>query len=200
MNFKYYDILSQALIGYLTLVVLSSILGFAYNNDYSIPYLAGGFVVGYFINALGSLLESFYFFTIGGMPSIKLLQVNSQKKYSGISKVRFYQAPKAIDMLKNDIGKNNPHEQEMFAVAMRVSNNKSKTRVPEFNAQYAFSRTILTSVLIISIFIIYNFYNDPIAYLISILLLLLSWNRYRERAYYYAREVLNDYLHQKESI
>lgn len=88
----------------------------------------------------------------------------------------------------------------MFAVAMRVSNNKSKTRVPEFNAQYAFSRTILTSVLIISIFIIYNFYNNPIAYLISILLLLLSWNRYRERAYYYAREVLNDYLHQKESI
>lgn len=79
MNFKYYDILSQALIGYLTLVVFSSILGFAYNNDYSIPYLAGGFVVGYFINALGSLLESFYFFTIGGMPSIKLLQVNSPK-------------------------------------------------------------------------------------------------------------------------
>lgn len=184
----------------MTLVVLSSIFGFAYNNDYTIPYLVGGFVVGYFINALGSLLERFYFFTIGGMPSIKLLQVNSRKKYSGISKVRFYQARKALDMLKKDIGNNNAHEQELFAVAMRVSNNKSKTRVPEFNAQYAFSRTMLTAVLIISIFVVYNFYCNFMAYLILTLLLSLSWNRYRERAYYYAREVLNDYLHHKESI
>ena len=33
-----------------------------------------------------------------------------------------------------------------------------------------------------------------VALVITIVILLICWNRYKERAYYYAREVLNEYL------
>jgi hypothetical protein len=197
MNFKYYDILAQIVVGYLILVVVIYALDFTYDNAYSVPYLAGAFVIGYFINTISSLLEGFYYWTIGGRPSDKLLQVNSQKGYSGISKVRFYHTDKVVTMLKQDVDDNNANERKMFNHAMCYSNSDDKSRVPDFNAHYAFSRTMLTTMLIITIILLFHFYNKWETYLVFIPLA-LSWNRYRERGYYYAREVLNEYLKKKK--
>lgn len=76
---------------------------------------------------------------------------------------------------------------------MRAVNGDEKSRVADFNAQYALSRTILTTVLISTILIIVLYPCFWQSYL-TIAILLICWNRYKERAYYYAREVLNEYL------
>jgi hypothetical protein len=197
MNFKYYDILTQVIVGYLILVVAIYALDFAYDSAYNVPYLVIAFIVGYFINAISSLLERFYYWTIGGMPSDKLLRINLQKKYSGISKVRFYHTEEVVAMLKQDLNDSNANERKMFSYAMRFSNGDEKCRVPDFNAHYAFSRVMLTTILIITIILLFHFYNKWETYLVFIPLI-LSWSRYRERGYYYAREVLNEYLKKRK--
>lgn len=87
----------------------------------------------------------------------------------------------------------NPSEDRLFNKAMRAVNGDQNSRVPDFNAHYALSRTILTTVLISSILLIYS---NPCCWqsYLSIVVVLICWNKYRERAYYYAREVLNEYL------
>ncbi|MDR2407772.1 MAG: hypothetical protein LBE13_06640 [Bacteroidales bacterium] len=198
MNFKYYDTLTQIIVGYLILVISIYAFGFTYTNAYNVPYLAGAFVIGYFINTISSLLEGFYYWTIGGMPSNKLLRINSQKKYSGISKVRFYHTAEVVAMLQHDLNDSDANERKMFSYAMTFSNSDEKCRVPDFNAHYAFSRVMLTTTLIITIILLFHFYDEWETYLVFILLI-LSWNRYRERGYYYAREVLNEYLKKKKT-
>jgi hypothetical protein len=172
--------------------------GFTYDNTYSVPYLAGAFVIGYFINTISSLLEGFYYWTIGGMPSDKLLRINSQKKYSGISKIRFYHTAEVVAMLQQDLNDSDANERKMFSHAMIFSSSDEKCRVPDFNAHYAFSRVMLTTMLIIAVILLCRFYDKWGTYLIFIPLI-LSWNRYRERGYYYAREVLNEYLKKKKT-
>lgn len=76
---------------------------------------------------------------------------------------------------------------------MREVNGDQNPRVQDFNAHYAFSRTILTTILISTILIIVSHPNCWQSYL-SIIVLLICWNRYKERAYYFAREVLNEYV------
>jgi hypothetical protein len=193
MSFRYYDTLSQITIGYIVLVVCLYLLGYTYDNTYSVPYFAGAFIVGYFVNALSSLLENFYNWTIGGKPSNKLLRTNPKKDYSGISKVRFYQTVQVVTLLQQEAGDSQANEGKMFAIAMRFSNSNEKSRVPDFNAHYAFSRVILTTTIIVTLLLLFRFYCHWEVYL-SMIPLLLSWNRYRERGYYYAREVLNEYL------
>ena len=144
MNFKYYDILTQIIVGYLILIVFMYTFGFIYDNTYSVPYLAGAFVIGYFINTMSSLLEGFYYWTIGGKPSDKILRINPRKEYSGISKVRFYHTAKVVAMLKQDLDDDSANEGKMFSHAMIFSNSDEKSRVPDFNTHYAFSRVMLT--------------------------------------------------------
>jgi hypothetical protein len=199
MNFKYYDILTQVIVGYLILVIAIYVLGFPYESAYNVPYLAVAFVIGYFINAISSLLEEFYYWTIGGRPSDKLLQVNSKKGYSGIYKVRFYQTIEIINMLKQDVKDNNANERKMFAAAMGMTNGDDKSRVQDFNAHYAFSRVMLTTMLMVTAILLFRFYDNWETYLVLIPLI-LSWNRYRERGYYYAKEVLNEYLKKKKTV
>jgi hypothetical protein len=159
MNFKYYDILTQIVAGYLTLVAFIFSFDFKYDSIYSVPYLAVAFVFGYFINSISSLPEGFYYWTIGGKPSNKILQTNQQKEYSGISKVRFYHTSKVIAMLKQDLCDSNANEEKMFSYAMAISNNNEKSRIPDFNAHYVFSRIVLTTMLIITIILSFHFYN-----------------------------------------
>lgn len=196
MSFKYYDILTQIVVGYLIVIILMYTLGLTYDNAYSVPYIVGAFIIGYFINTISSLLEGFYYWTIGGKPSDKILRIHPRKNYSGISKVRFYHTAKVITMLKQDLEDNNAIDGEMFSYAMCFSNSDEKSRVPDFNAHYAFSRVMLTTMLIVTVILLIRFYDCWETYLVFIPLI-LSWNRYRERGYYYAREVLNEYLKKK---
>ena len=82
---------------------------------------------------------------------------------------------------------------------MRKVNSCENSRVPVFNAQYAWSRSILTTMLIVGLGCAFRFYNEWIFWPVIIILLIISWNRFKERAYYYAREVLNEYLKQADN-
>lgn len=203
MEYKYYDVLSSLVVGYVLLVIGMYAFQIEYNNDYTVAYLAMAFLCGYLINAVSSLLEPFYYFTIGGKPSNILLNDGTAKhrkfyhffipRNTGIRKVRFYETTTARKLLLEGIENENPKEDRLFSKAMRTVNGDQNTRVPDFLAHYALSRTILTTVLISSALIIYANPDNWQSYL-SIVLILICWNRYKERAYYYAREVLNEYL------
>lgn len=195
MDIRYYDLLSTAIIGVIV-VAVANCLFFGNLEIDGVVYLALGYLVGYFINALGSLFESLYYKTINGMPSDKLLTLVEGQNWTGCNRVKFYEAEKAIEALRNEL--NDPHasERKMFGCAMRKVNGCEDSRVPAFNAQYAWSRTILTTMLILDFLCAFRYYNDWLFWLIAVILLVISWNRFKERGYYYAREVLNEYLKQ----
>lgn len=196
MEFKYYDVLSGLVVGYVLLICILFCFRIEYDENYTLAYIACGFALGYVINAIASLLEPFYFFTIGGKPSSKLLESDDKKKgYTGIKKVRFYHSEEVKRRLCDELNDESASADKLFSKAMIYANSAADSRVPDFNAHYAYSRTFLTMVLIMTIMIIVFFPNKWVSYLM-LLLLLLCWNRYRERAYYYAREVLNEYIKQ----
>jgi hypothetical protein len=203
MEFKYYDVLSSLVVGYVLLVIGMYAFKIEYNSDYTVAYLAMAFLCGYLINAVSSLLEPVYYFTIGGKPSNRLLNDGTEKhgkfyhffipRNTGIRKVRFYETTAVRKLLLEGIENENPKEDRLFGRAMRAVNGNQDSRVPDFSANYALARSIFTMTIISTGLIISSYPNNWQSY-ISIIVLLVSWNRYKERAYYYAREVLNEYL------
>ncbi|WP_300702115.1 hypothetical protein [Bacteroides sp.] len=198
MKFSYYDTLANLILGYLLLFILMYIIGVEYNEKLTIPYMAAGFVLGYFLNAISGLLEGFYYWTFGGMPSTKLLQHDETKGYAGIDRVRFYETKRAVQLLKEECKNQNADERHIFGVAMRFAGALKDTRIPTFNEQYVFSRVMLTFVIISTVLIIVKFPCCWITYATTIPTLLLAWNRCRERGYYFAKEVLKEYLNCKK--
>lgn len=198
MDMKYYDLLSTAIIGVVTVVIVNNILLGNTNLD-SVSYLSLGYLTGYFINSIGSVLEVFYYKTIGGKPSDKLLTPVAGRDWTGCRRIRFYEADTVIHALRNELNDKNASVQKMFGYAMRKVSSCQESRIPIFNAQYAWSRTILTTVWILSVLFATHFYNEWYFWLISLILLMISWTRFKERGYYYAREVLNEYLKQRKA-
>lgn len=188
MSFKPYDILSALIPGFLVLLVLLNFLNIPYNKDLVIAYTAIAFLIGFMVNTLSSWLEEFYYFTWGGKPSNNLLEGKS------IWKVRFYDYKTVKTHLIEESKKENPTNDHLFSIAMRYSNGQKDTRVDDFNANYAFSRVLLTTVLLSTIFLLVENFYDWRYYLILIPLLIVVWLRCKQRGYYYAREVLNEYL------
>lgn len=197
MNFKYYDILSNLILGNILLVALLPMFNLSLELDSSIACLAIAYVIGYMVNAIGSWIEGFYYCTIGGKPSdIYLTPMNNQKKSKGHSKIKFYHTEEVVRMLKEELKEENPSLGKMFSTAMQYSNSDNSTRVPDFNAQYVFARTLLTTMIILSPLILIQYHFELKAWLI-LLPCFISWSRYRDRAYYYAREVLIEYFNKK---
>lgn len=188
MNFKVYDILSALIPGFLCLFILINVLNLKYDKDLIIAYTALAFLLGYLINTIGSWLEDFYFLTWGGKPSTQLLDGKD------IWKVRFYHSQTSKEKLKEEFptAKDN---NELFSVAMRYANGVE--RVDTFNAYYAFSRAILTTVLLGTILLLIANYEDMRYYLVLLPILFFSWLRCKQRAFYYAKEVLTVYLRDK---
>ena len=196
MNFKYYDLLSNLIVGVIAVFALWRLcLPHLEMSDWLI--LPMGFVMGYFLDAIASFVEPVLFKTICGKPSDKLLTPVPGKEWTGISKVRFYFPQKAIDALRNDTGDKNATTDKMFGYAKGMVNANSDSRVPDFRGHYALARVVLTTAFIAAIIVEIKYYNVWYSWLITIMVLFLSWNRYRERGYYYAREVLNEYLKTK---
>lgn len=199
MNFKNYDILSNLILGYILLVALLPIFNLAFELESSVAYLAIAYVIGYMVNAIGSWIEGFYYCTIGGKPSdIYLTPVNNQKKNKGHSKIKFYHSEEVVRMLKEELKEDSPSTGKMFSTAMQYSNSDNSTRVPDFNAQYAFSRSLLTTMIILSLIVLIQYGCELISSWFILVPLFISWYRYKDRAYYYAREVLLVYLHKKK--
>ena len=172
-------------------MVLLNFVNIEYNKDWLIPYTAFAFLLGFVINTASSWLEDIYYCTWGGKPSNRLLD----GKY--IWKVRFYEYQKVKSLLLNEVTTDNPSNDQLFSIAMRYANGKKDSRVDDFNANYAFARVLLTTSIVITISLIIINYNDWKYYVTLIPLLVIVWLRCKQRAYYYAREVLNEYLKSK---
>lgn len=193
MSFKYYDLLSNLAVG---IVVFYAIWKLVF-PDLEISewiVIPAGYVLGYFLNAISSLIEPFLFCTICGKPSDKLLTPVPGQKWTGIKKVKFFFAEEAVKALKKDTGDAEATTDKMFGYAMRMANPNKDSRVPDFNGHYALTRVILSTVLMAIVLVEVRFYSIWYSWPISIAILLLAWNRYRVWGYYYAREVLNEYL------
>lgn len=191
MNFKAYDILATLVPGFIFQMVMLSVLKMDYNKDYIIPYTASAFLLGYILNTLSSWLEDFYYFTWGGKPSSLLLQGKN------IWKVRFYEFEKAKALLIEDSSIDNPNDDQLFAIAARTINGNVNSRVSDFNSNYAFARAILTTMLIATIILIINNHDDYLYYLTLFPILFITWLRCKQRAFYYSKEVLNEYMKTK---
>lgn len=188
MNFKAYDILASLIPGFLLVLVLSSVLNIKYDKDLLVAYLAISFLFGYLVNSAGSWLEGAYFFTWGGKPSDRLLNGK------GIWKVKFYHAEKAKALLAQESGNPGASNDELFSIAMRRVAGLKESRIEDFNALYAFSRSLLTTIVVGIAVLFTQHYDDWRYYALSIPTLFVVWLRCKQRGYYYAREVLNEYL------
>lgn len=203
MNFKYYDIISTLISGVVLLFVVSIVINWDISKVNVVIVLSLAYVIGYILNAVSALLEPLYYCFMGGMPSDKLLRFpkpnccGKVRKYTGFGRVRFYEYEKVVNLLREELGDADADEKKMFGKAMSYSNSNDKSRVPDFNAHYAFSRVILTLVLISACLIMTKYYDVWWAWLITLLVILLVGRRCKERGYYYAREVLIEYLKNK---
>ena len=187
MTFKAYDIFSSLLPGFLLLLAILNALGFTFDKDMVVAYTPVAFLLGYMINTISSWLEDLYFFSWGGKPSRCLLQGR------GIWKVKFYHSIKAKTLLNQDANPNASLD-ELFSIAMRYANGQKDSRVEDFNGSYALSRSLLTSVIFGSIFLLTQHYQDWRYYAITIPTVFIMWLRSKQRAYYYCKEVLDVYL------
>lgn len=203
MIFKYYDTLSALISGAVLLFVISMANEWDISQINVIVLLAIAYVIGYMLNAVSALLESTYFCFMGGRPSVKLLRAPKPKcfgkvrNYTGFGRIRFYEYDKAVRYLKQELNDEKADERKMFEKAMSYSNSNEKTRVPDFNAQYAFSRVMLTLVIVSIAFIIPKYYDVWWAWIIAVAAIMLVGRRCKERGYYYSREVLIEYLNIK---
>ncbi len=192
MNFKLYDILSSLVPGFLLFLVILDFLNMTFEKDMIVPYTSIAFLLGFLINTISSWAEDIYFLSWKGKPSDCLLNGKD------IWKVKFYESQKVKELLKTETTKSNPSNDELFSIAMRFANQKD-SRVEDFNSSYAFSRSLLTIVLIGGIFLLIRNYNDWKFYLLIIPTIIIVWLRCKQRGYYYSREVLNVYLKIKNS-
>jgi hypothetical protein len=185
MKFKYYDLMSHLVPG----LVIYFIVDYEFKGqipDISVlPLLAVAFIIGYFNNTFSSWLEGFYRLLTGGNPTDKFFEG------TGIWKVDYFNGIKIRKLLEISIEKDNPSNKELFVEAMRVANSKADARVLDFNASYAFSRAILTNMLVVAGILIYSNYTNPWYYIISVSLFIVALLRYHQRGGYYIREVLN---------
>lgn len=191
MKFKFYDILSHLIPGFVVYLAYLEFIGEKFDKDFVVPATAVAFVLGYFVNTLASWFEDLYYWTWGGKPSSSLLNDKD------IWKVRFYEGAKSKELLQNESSNPSPTNDELFTIAMRYATPDVNSRVSDFNASYAFSRVILTTVLIVSGLMIYTYYWSFKVYLIALPLIFISWYRSKQRGYYFAREVLTTYLRLK---
>lgn len=203
MNFKYYDIISTLICGVVLLFVVSIVINWDISKVNVVIVLSLAYVMGYILNAVSALLEPLYYWFMGGMPSDKLLRFPEPNccgkvhKYTGFGRVRFYEYEKVVKLLREELDDADADEKKMFGKAMSYSNSNDKSRVPDFNAHYAFSRVMLTLVLVSTCLIMTKYYDVWWAWLITLLVILLVGRRCKERGYYYAREVLIEYLKNK---
>lgn len=198
MNFKYYDLLSSLIVGVLTAVSINIVFNLEFEYD-SIPLLAVSYVIGYFINAISGIIEPLYFYIMGGMPSNKLLTLVPNQAFTGYGRIKFYMASRAIELLQEELNDRNAPVMKMFGKAMSYSASDTNTRVPDFNAQYAFSRVIFTDIIVLTCVWAFIFYDSIVFWTAVAILMFISFRRCKERGYYFAKEVLTVYIKKKEA-
>ena len=204
MLFKYYDTLSCLISGMTVLFLLPFAIEWDISSINVVVLTAIAYVLGYLLNTLSAMAEPVYYWLMGGMPSDKLLTPPSPgccgktRFYTGYGRVRFYEYERAIKLLRKELNDSKASTRKMFGKAMSYSNSDNSSRVPDFNAQYGFSRVMLTLGIVAAAIILPQYYTKWWAWAVAVVVLLLLGHRCKERGYYYAREVLIEYIKSKK--
>lgn len=185
MKFKYYDLLSHLIPGMVILFTVKLFYKDTLPELPAIPLLAIAFVIGYFTNTISSWLEGIYFFISGGNP------IDNFFENKGIWKVRYYNGSKIKKKLLTKLQFSELSNSELFSEAMRIANSTDSTRLDDFNSIYAFSRSILTTVIISGGLLIQARPQNLLIYIIILILFIIALLRFKQRSGYYIREVLN---------
>ncbi len=190
MNLSVYNILSHLISGFL--VYLVGLQALELEPNYLDPLMATAvaYTLGYFVNSISAWTEFLLNWTWSGRPSDQLL------KGKECGRIKFSEWEKILKLLQKDINNKKASTDDLFKVAMRKAKNEG--RIPEMNGQYAFSRSILIAILISVIILGQDFYQSVGFWIISIILILASWYRAKERGFYYAKEVLSEALNELE--
>ena len=93
-----------------------------------------------------------------------------------------------------------PTDRSLFLRAMQLAESAGNARVQRFNSLYAYHRGLITLTLIALAILLASFQWGATAewacglkfagFLALLLILVLTWHRAKQRAYYYVREVL----------
>ena len=211
MKFTTYDLLSQLVLGFLWLIVMVNLFDIELikggGNDVPIVAIPIAYVLGYFINAIASWMESLLFATWGGKPSRRLLDGE------GMKRIKFNRYVDARNLLikERKLGAghslDNKAKDDLFNIALSYGGTEKNNRILAFNASYAFSRGLVISLIGIWIMVLINWlfgsYADSTINIVWLILttiaLLAAWYRTKERGYYLAREVLSNYLRIKQN-
>ena len=203
MNFKYYDTLSILVSGIVLLFALSVAIDLDISKYNVAVLLALAYVLGYVLNAISAFAEPFYFWCMGGKPSDNLLKdpnptcCGKTRNYTGYGRIRFYEYERARTLLWEDLNDRDAKEGKLFDKAMSYSNPNENTRVPDFNAQYAFSRVMLTLIILSAVILLFKYYTIWWVWFVAVGAIYIVGRRCKERGYYYAKEVLVEYLKSK---
>ena len=196
MNFKFYDILAHLIPGFIFISIFLFLKEFSFDNNYILPATAAAFLIGYFVNTLSGWMQGFYYWTWKGNPGEGIL---AGKKCWNAT-LSNHDRRKAIELLSHEIIEKEDYK-TMFAIAKRkAESNDPSQRLQTFNTNYAFSRVILTTIILLAPVSISIYSTNWISYIICAILLVMAWYRAKQRAYYYAREVINIYVTAEESI
>jgi len=203
-DFKLYDLVSKIIPGFIIYEILNILYG-TYLPEISIlPQIALAYFIGFFIDAVSGWLEDLiYFRSWNGKPSDNLLNGD------GMKYIKFHEDIKATKELNKITGNENSTNDELFEVAERIALSESESRIHDLAASYSFARSILTTfliiviILLISVVRICSTYNNAVFYIsLSVCLILAfgTWYRAKERAYYYVKEVLMNFLTIMEKV
>ena len=203
-KFELYDVLSTVIPGTLLLALLS--IGFPtlaaraatthFPDSFAVMcLLALAVFAGLLVQSISSLLEPIWDWTWGGRPSERALTKGLGARYlPADAATRIRQKLAASVGAKASV-------RSLFLYAMQQAETSGNARVAKFNGLYSYHRASLTLIFLALILLLAAMRwgaasqwaaPEKIQALIAgMALLLLVWQRAKQRGYYYVREVLS---------
>jgi hypothetical protein len=188
MKLRFYDIVSQLIPGLMVYFSFMYLWDVPQQWQKFLPAFAFAMAIGFFVNALSSWLEPIFYWTWGGKPSNQLLNGKD------IAKVKFHEKEKVTQLLQNNYPEAN--KDALFQIAYRLVSSTHNEKIQVFNENFSYARSLLTTGLILAILFLLQYYCIWWVWLIALVVILMLWQRAKERGFYFAREVLSTYLSQ----
>ncbi|AHJ95548.1 hypothetical protein [Hymenobacter swuensis] len=191
MNFSVYDVLSKLLPGGILfcVVVLGQLVPKS-DRLTDVLSLVIMYLLGYFIDATASSIEPMLFTFMGGRPSARLIQDQYEGRY------RLSRLPVLIQHMQQTFPEQFADRSLWFDLLARTVNQKAPPRVTTFQEAYAFARNLSVSLCLSLPLVQLAFHSWYLTAAVACLCV-LAFRRTKERAYYYVRELINCYMHEK---
>ena len=199
---SYYDIMGVVVPGILLVcwlgVCFPGLASLVWSPDFSEAFAFVGAValavfVGQIMQAIGSLIEPFLYWTWGGKPTERAFK-KGLGRYMSLQTTQRIRA-KLVKSVGEDATNN-----DLFMRAMQLSDAAEVGRASRFNALYCYQRslvTLLAASIIVAVLSLgpgalehWPIWAIGLLLLALVSLLILVWHRAKQRGNYYVREVL----------